>query len=117
MAGGIDFFGTQAPDECEAIVTNPPYKDATRFVQHALDVCPKVYMLLRLAFLESIGRTSILEGGMLARVHVFRNRLPRMHRDGWTGPRSASAVAHAWFVWDRDHHGPATLHRILWIKT
>jgi hypothetical protein len=23
-------------------------------------------------------------------------------------------MAFAWFVWDRDHRGPATLHRISW---
>src|SRR4030095_5888322 len=37
----------------EAIVTNPPYQIAERFVAHALRLCPRVIMLLRLAFLES----------------------------------------------------------------
>ena len=54
---------------------------------HALDLCPRVDMLLRLAFLECERRRGILEGRGLARVHVFRNRLPRMHRDDWDGPR------------------------------
>src|SRR5262245_47430653 len=52
--------------------------------------------------------------GRLARVHVFRSRLPMMHRAGWSGPRASSAIAFAWFVWDRDHAGPAELHRISW---
>jgi len=38
--------------------------------------------------------------------------LPMMHRDGWTGPRAASAIAFAWFCWDRDHRGPAIVDRI-----
>ena len=29
-----------------------------------------------------------------------------MHRAGWSGPVARSAMAFAWFVWDRDHHGP-----------
>ena len=48
-------------------------------------------MLLRLAFLESDRRTSILEDAGLARVHIFRNRLPMMHRDGGHGSKSNSA--------------------------
>jgi hypothetical protein len=49
-----------------------------------------------------------------ARVHVFANRLPMMHRDGWTGNRVSSAVAHAWFVWDMTRKGPTVVDRILW---
>lgn len=112
----IDFLmERQAPDfHIGSIVTNPPYKLADRFVAHALTLSPRVVMLLRLAFLESEKRRAILDSGMLARVHVFRNRLPMMHRDGWDGPRASSSVAFAWFVFDRDHKGPTELHRISW---
>jgi hypothetical protein len=104
----------KAPDGCEAIVTNPPFRLADQFVAHALELCPRVVMLLRLAFLESVRRRGILEDRGLARVHVFRDRLPRMHRDGWDGPRASSTTAYAWFVWDRAHTGPTELHRISW---
>lgn len=104
----------KAPERCEAIVTNPPFALAQQFVEHALELCPLVVMLLRLAFLESARRTPILDGGQLARVYVFRNRLPMMHRDGWTGPRASSAVPFAWFVWDSGHTGPTELSRISW---
>jgi hypothetical protein len=46
-----------------AICTNPPFKLADQFVRHALTLCPTVIMLLWLAFLESVGRTDILDGG------------------------------------------------------
>lgn len=111
--GNRDFFlEREMPPDTECIVTNPPYRDAGRFAAHALSFCPTVILLLRLAFLESTGRTPILEGGKLARVLVFRNRLPRMHREGWDGPKSSSAVAFAWFVWHRDHVGPTELRRL-----
>ena len=114
-AAGIDFLmECSAPKLIQAIVTNPPYQLANEFVQHALDLCPMVVMLLRLAFLESERRVPILDGGELARVHVFRNRLPMMHRDGWTGPKSSNSIAFAWFVWDRNHQGPPVLNRISW---
>lgn len=100
--------------DVQAIVTNPPYKLAGEFVKHALEMCPRVCMLLRLAFIESERRSGILDGGQLARVHVFSNRLPMMHRDGWDGPRTGSAIPYAWFCWDRFHKGPATLRRIRW---
>lgn len=111
----IDFLmETRAPPKVQCIVTNPPYKLAGQFVAKALELCPKVIMLLRLAFMESERRRTILDGGHLARVHVFRNRLPRMHRDGWEGKKSSSSIAFAWFVWDRQHTGPTELHRISW---
>jgi hypothetical protein len=43
----------KAPDGCEGIVTNPPYKMARQFAVHALRLCPRVVMLMRLAFYES----------------------------------------------------------------
>jgi hypothetical protein len=111
-----DFLMERAlPENVGAIVTNPPFKNAGEFVAHALDLCPFVIMLLRLAFLESEKRRSILDGGMLARVHVFRKRLPMMHREGFDGPKgNNSGMAFAWFIWERGHRGPATLHRLSW---
>jgi len=112
----IDFLMTPLPQRpIEAIVTNPPFKLAQQFVQHALDLgVPKVIMLLRLAFLESERRTNILEASGLVRVHVFRRRLPMMHRAGWEGRKANSGMAFAWFVWDRVEIGPTELHRISW---
>lgn len=115
-AHGWDFLmeGFAPPEPVEAIVTNPPFKNAEEFVARALDRAPKVVMLLRLAFLESERRTDLLESGALASVHVYAKRLPMMFRDGWEGKKANSGMAFAWFVWDRDHTGPTTLHRIHW---
>lgn len=112
---GIDFLmECQAAAGVEAIVTNPPFKLAGEFVARALELCPKVVMLLRLAFLESDKRTPILDNGHLARVHVFRKRLPMMHRHGWGGKHANSGMAFAWFVWDREHSGDPILRRLSW---
>jgi hypothetical protein len=115
----LDFVGdflttTKVPAGCEAIATNPPYRYAAEFARHALDLVPRVYLLLRLAFLESECRADILERRGLACVHVFRKRLPFMHRDNWAGPRASSATAFSWYVWDRDHRGPTIVDRISW---
>jgi hypothetical protein len=117
--GGLDqhadFLITVGPPVgCTCIVTNPPYKLAAPFVRHAIKLVPKVCMLLRLAFLEGTGRDDILD--KLTRVHLFKNRLPRMHRDNWNGPRATSTIAFGWFIWECEHQGPVALHRIRWEK-
>jgi hypothetical protein len=108
--GGIDFLTqTAAPVGVTAIVTNPPYMHAAEFVRHALRLVPRVIMLLPLRFLESQGRSDILDGGQLARVLVFRNRVQICCDDPRENP-----MALAWFVWSRDHRGPWTGDRISW---
>ena len=112
---GVDFLmETKAPSGTEAIVTNPPFKLAGEFVAKGLELCPTVVMLLRLTFLESARRAPILDTGQLARIHVFANRLPAMHRHGGNGPRESNAVAYAWFVFERNHARPTTINRIFW---
>lgn len=112
---GADFLRqTQVPPGTQMILTNPPYSLAAEFVRHALRLCPSVVMLMRLGFLESVGRSDILDGGQLARIWVFSNRLPLMHRHGWVGPKASSAMCFAWISWDRNHTGPAIFQRIRW---
>jgi len=74
-------------------------------------IAPRIVMLLRLLFLESEGRSDVLDDGRLARVYLFRERI-QAHRDGWEGPRSSNPMALAWFVWERDHRGNIELRRI-----
>ena len=112
---GRDFLiETSAPRGTEAIVTNPPFKIAAQFVEHALRLSPLVIMLLRLAFMESERRCPILEGAGLARIHVFRKRLPMMHRDSWQGRKANSGMAFCWMVWERGYTGRTTIDRISW---
>jgi hypothetical protein len=113
---GRDFLMEhKAPDGCEAIITNPPFMLAHEFVQHALTLVPKVYMLLRLAFIESERRCDILDDGRLQCVYVFRKRLPMMHRKDWVGRKANSGMAFAWFCWNRNPWGrPTVIERISW---
>lgn len=129
IISGRDFLFERAapPGYGDCIVTNPPYLIAGEFIEHGLTLVPLVIVLLRLAFLEggdeggsresSRRRARLLDGGQLARVRIFRNRLPMMHRDGYAGPKTTSATAYAWFVFNRNHSGPTILKRISWEKT
>jgi len=99
----------------DAIITNPPFKNGADFVRKGLELCHKVIVLQRMAFIEGSGRSDIIDSGMLARIHVFRNRLPMMHRLGWSGPKLSGGMAcYAWFVFDRNHKGATTIDRISW---
>ena len=100
--------------DTDAIVTNPPFSLAEKFVVTALERAPLVIMLLRLAFYESHRRSHILDNGKLARIHAFAKRLPMMHRAGWEGRKANSGMAFAWFVWNCAHVGPTTIDRINW---
>lgn len=111
---GVDFTKplTNLP-VVDAILTNPPFSHAQEFVSRSLRYAPKVYMLLRLQFLESEIRHDWFRSSGLQRIHVFSNRLPMMHRHGWTGKKSTSTMAFAWFVFDREFTGSP---QISWIK-
>jgi hypothetical protein len=120
----IDFLMERKPPSGygECICTNPPFKLVEQFVAHAIDLCPLVIMLLRVAFIEAGSgptkkaalRRRVLDENPPARIHVFRRRLPMMHRQGWQGRKANSGMAFAWFVWDRGHTGPTVIDRISW---
>lgn len=118
--GGVDFLMERlAPKNVTCIVTNPPFKNGDAFVAHALELVPKVYMLLRLAFLEGLRwypegthRNNRDLGAHLARVFVFAPRLDMMHRADWDGPKANSGMAFAWFCFERNYRksrGPALI--------
>jgi hypothetical protein len=107
--GRTDFLLEWQP-RAPNVVTNPPFRLALAFAQHALTITTgKVALLLRLAWLESTTRLPFFTSHPPVRVWVFSARLPMMHRDGWTGRKASSAIPHAWFIWEHDHRGPVTL--------
>ncbi|WP_428413066.1 SAM-dependent methyltransferase [Pararhizobium sp.] len=110
------------------IATNPPYGQVLNaFIAHALrEFRPgKMALLLNLNFLagfEDPDRTFALEEWKPARVHVFKRRLPMMHRDGWDGEEADSRMNTAWFIWERvgganaanPYPGPTIINRVDW---
>lgn len=113
----LDFFeatSADVPSGVGAIITNPPFMLIEAFIAKALVLAPTVVVLARLALLESDKRSDLLERQGLRRVHVFRKRLPMMHRHGWEGKKGNSGMAFAWFVWERGFTGKPTIHRLSW---
>jgi hypothetical protein len=108
--GRVDFLLEWRP-LARNVVTNPPYKSADQFAEHACDLVlsggGKVCLLLRLPFLAGLRRREgLFKRHRLSRLWVFSGRLPRMHRVGWDGPRTSSSVDFGWFIWDPTHVGP-----------
>lgn len=93
------------------IVTNPPYNKAQEFVEHALDLIPKgrkVCMFLKLTFLEGQKRRSLFERNELKTVYVSTRRV-NCALNGNFDNKQSSAVAYAWFVWEKGYNGKPTI--------
>lgn len=89
------------------IITNPPYKYALQFVERALRIVQpgrKVAMFLKLQFLEGKSRKHFFLSNPPKRVYVSSSRLScALNGDFANCP--SSAVAYAWFVWEKGFKG------------
>lgn len=108
-ANRIDFLMERHP-RAPNIVTNPPFKNSEEFARHALTLTTgKVVFLLRLVWLAGKSRGEMFRRSPLARVLIFSSRLPMMHRGGYEGPKSSSAIDFAWFVFEHGYIGKPTI--------
>ena len=115
-----DFFKTERPPiGCGVIVTNPPFMHADAFVRHGLSLQCDVIVLLRLMAIEGANRSDLIDRHC-HRIWAGIERLPMMHREGWTGPKikgGNSGAPFAWFVFrsfPRQPGAPIELRRISW---
>lgn len=98
------------------IITNPPFKHAQAFIEKPLDCCDgDVIMLLKLAFLEGKGRQSLFERNHLREVWVSRSRINCMKPSDMAvvecgGKPPSSTIAMAWYIFNRNHTGAATIN-------
>lgn len=97
------------------IITNPPYKYAAEFVEHALELTTagsKVAMFLKLTFLEGAKRKTLFDKYPPKTVYVFRNRID-CWKNGIEPVKPSKAVCYAWFVWEYGYTGETV---IKWIN-
>ena len=99
------------------IITNPPYKYAREFVEHALQLIPegkRVFMFLKLQFLEGKARRSLFDTGQLKTLYVSSSRIlcakngefDRMREGG------GSAVAYGWYEFQKGYNGKPVIEWI-----
>ena len=96
------------------IITNPPYKFAKEFVEHALDIIEdgrKVAMFLKLTFLESKSRRALFEKYPPKRIWVFSERVQCAKNGDFETYKQGvgTAVAYAWFIWQKGYKGETTV--------
>ena len=97
------------------ILTNPPYRYAKEFVEKALDLLPngcRCYMFLKLTFLEGKARyADLFMRTPPRRIYVFSERVLCAKNGDFEKVREGgcSAVAYAWFVWQKGFQGEPTI--------
>ena len=101
--GGVDFLKINK-DFNGDIITNPPYKFAKEFVEHALDiVCEgnRVAMFLKLTFLESQNRRKLFEKYPPEYIYVSSHRLQCAKNGDFDiyKKSTGTAIAYGWFIW------------------
>lgn len=102
--GAVDFLrAPMSGDQCDWVITNPPFSDAAEFVRIGLRVARRgVALLCRLAFLESCPRADLHFGSTrLSVLAPFAERVC-MQLGPWN-PKCSSATAYAWFVYRAEH--------------
>lgn len=99
------------------IITNPPYKLAKEFVQHALEIIPagrRVAMFLKLTFLESKERQSLFKENPPRFVYVAVKRLQCAKNGDFEkfGAGVGTAICYAWFIWEKGFKGEPVIRWI-----
>jgi hypothetical protein len=85
----------------DAIVTNPPYRDAEAFIRKALMLSPYVAMFLRLSFLEGQARSKGLWKDYPPHRVLVMGKRPTLYVHGTEAPKNGGVMAYAWFIWKR----------------
>nr|DAL14532.1 MAG TPA_asm: adenine-specific methyltransferase [Caudoviricetes sp.] len=114
--GGVDFLKENVHFQGD-IVTNPPYKYAKEFVEHAIDTVAdgcKVCMFLKLQFLEGKARRALFEKYPPKCVYIASGRLLCAKNGDFEKMKAGggSAVAYAWFVWQKGYTGETVIRWI-----
>lgn len=110
---GINFLEqikTKAPN----IITNPPYKYALEFIEKSLELVPnrsKVAMFLKIQFLEGKKRKIFFEKNPPIRIHISSSRIlcAKNAKFDEMIAGGGSAVAYAWFIWEKGYSGDTIL--------
>ena len=106
----IDFLKVTKNELSRDIITNPPYKYAKEFVEHALNISEqgvKIAMFLKLTFLESKSRKELFKQYPPKVIYVSSSRLQCAKNGDFETYKKGvgTAVAYAWYVWEKGYKG------------
>lgn len=109
-----DFLDDRIENYSGDIVTNPPYKLAKDFILKALSIVGngrKVCMFMKLTFLEGKERKKLFKKYPPKTVYVCSGRI-NCCRNGEFEKYKSTAIAYAWFVWEKGYKGETILNWI-----
>lgn len=111
---GVDFLGIENQEWNGDIITNPPYIYAKEFVIKALEIIPegyKVAMFLKVQFMEGKGRKHLFTQFPPKTIWVSSSRMNCAKNGDFNNLRisGGSAVAYAWWIWEKGWGGATTL--------
>lgn len=94
-----DFFDIKEP-LAEDIVTNPPFKEAVRFIRHGLGTLKarRMALMLKSTFWHAKARAALFDEFRPAAIH------PLLWRPDFLS-QGRPTMEMMWVVWDRDHVG------------
>lgn len=114
--GEIDFLKCNEKWDGD-ILTNPPYSLSYEFTEHALELIPdghKVYMFLKLTFLEGKKRRKLFNKHCLKTLYVSTSRIYCSKNGDFKEMKKAgSAVAYGWYEFEKGYYGDPV---IKWIN-
>ena len=111
--GGVDFLSSDEVFDGD-IVTNPPYKYAKEFVEHAIQCVPgghRVAMFLKIQFLEGKSRRELFDRYPPKLIYVATGRINCCKNGDFSKEQRSnnSAQAYAWFIWEKGYTGEPTV--------
>lgn len=114
----FDFLSMENQSWDGDIITNPPYKYASEFIYKSLSVIQqgnKVAMFLKLQFMEGKERKHLFTKFPPKMVYVSSSRILCAKNGDFEGLKASggSAVAYAWYVWEKGFKGNTT---VKWIN-
>jgi len=105
---GIDFLACNKKFNGD-IITNPPYSLAQEFIEKGLEIVEegnKVIMFLKIQFLEGKARKKLFEIYPPKTIWVSSSRiLCAKNGDFEKYRKQGSAVAYAWYIWEKGYNG------------
>ena len=113
--GGVDFLQQTSVFDGD-IITNPPFAQGLEFVEKALELVrpgQKIFMFLKLTFLEGQKRRALFDSRQLKTVYVSSKRMSCASNGEFGKYKAGSAIAYAWFEFEKGYKGDPV---IKWIN-
>lgn len=114
--GGVNYLTSNKLDSVDCILTNPPYKYALEIIKHSLDILEEgqlCCMFLKTTFIEGKKRyKELFSVNPPKYIYQFSERVNCAMNGDFEKYNYNSAVAYAWYVWEKGYKGDTILRWI-----